>query len=269
MIRLSGVGLHLLEQGEGPPLLLLHGLGSSGADWSRMLPSLGGFRVLMPDTRGHGQSEKPAGDYGVPLFAADLAELCDHLRLTRLHVVGLSMGGMIGFQLAVTRPDLVASLTVINSGPALVPTNLKMKAALALRLFLLRVFGPRVLAQKLAQALFPEPEQRALREEAAARIGANDPDAYLRATRGLIGWTVEERLAEIACPVLVVGSEHDYTPVSFKRAYTQKLKNARLEVLAGSRHFASFDAPEALTRLLTQFLAPLTQPRAAQAEVSS
>ena len=107
-IQLEGVSLSYEEHGEGTPILLLHGLGSSGQDWEYVAPLLAAHHhVLIPDVRGHGRSDKPAGDYGVPLFAQDIAALCQRLGLTGLHVVGLSMGGMIAFQLAVDRPELV------------------------------------------------------------------------------------------------------------------------------------------------------------------
>jgi pimeloyl-ACP methyl ester carboxylesterase len=208
----------------------------------------------MPDTRGHGRSDKPAGAYGVPLFARDIAALLDSLGLQRVHVVGLSMGGMIGFQLAVDRPDLVGTLTAINSGPSLAVKGLAMRLALAIRTFVIRAFGPKAMGRMIAKRLFPEPSQQAMRDEVEQRIGANEKDVYLRATRGLIGWTMEARLGELKCPVLVVGSEHDYTTVDFKRAYTEKIAGARLEVLPGSRHFATFDAPEALAGVLVPFL---------------
>ncbi|MFT3707909.1 MAG: alpha/beta hydrolase [Archangium sp.] len=253
-IDANGIKLHLEEQGSGPPVLLLHGLGSSAFDWSRVAPLLPGFRLLMPDARGHGQSDKPAGKYGVALSAHDIAAMLDALGLKSVHVVGLSMGGMIGFQLAVDRPDLVGSLTAINSGPSMAVKGIAMRVALTIRTFVIRTFGPAAMARMIAKKLFPEPSQQAMRDEVEKRIGANDRDVYLRSTQGLIGWTMEERLGELKCPVLVVGSEHDYTTVDFKRAYTDKIKGARLEVIKGSRHFATFDAPEAVAALLNPFL---------------
>ena len=117
------------------------------------------------------------------------------------------MGGMIGFQLAVSRPELVRSLVIINSGPELVPRTLKMKLALALRLVILQVLGPRTFGKVLAPKLFPKPEQAKLRQQMQDTIAANEPGAYLRATRGLIGWSVQDRLPEIKCPVLVLAAD--------------------------------------------------------------
>lgn len=254
-LQLAELSLHYEESGAGPPVLLLHGLGSSGRDWDLVAPALAAeHRLLVPDARGHGRSGKPAGAYGVPLFARDIAALCDHLGLTGLHVVGLSMGGMIAFQLAVDRPELVRSLVIINSGPDMVPRTLRMWLALKVRVALLRLGGPAYLARLLAPRLFPKPEQAELRQRLQTSIAANDPDAYLRATRGLIGWTVLDRLAEIRCPVLCLASDHDYTPLSAKRAYLSLLSSAQLEVIRDSGHAAPMDQPAQVIAAIKGFL---------------
>ncbi|MFX5610710.1 alpha/beta hydrolase, partial [Acinetobacter baumannii] len=98
------------------PVLLLHGLGSSARDWEYQLPALlGRYRLLVPDLRGHGRSGKPRGGYSMAGFAEDCAALLDRLGCGPVHLVGISMGGMIGFQLACDRPDLLRSLTIVNS----------------------------------------------------------------------------------------------------------------------------------------------------------
>ncbi|MCE9671865.1 alpha/beta hydrolase [Myxococcus stipitatus] len=254
-LQLEGFSLHYEEGGQGIPVLLLHGLGSCGVDWELVAPRLSrGWRVIAPDARGHGKSGRPPGAYGVPLFARDIAALCDALKLGAVHVVGLSMGGMMGFQLAVDRPDLVRSLVIVNSGPELVARTLRRKFDFATRLLLLRLLGPKALANVLAPRLFPKPEQEGLRRRAIATFGANDPDAYLRATRGLLGWSVMPRLKDITCPVLVLHSERDYTPRSAKQAYVDLLPSARLQVLEDSGHAAPLDQPGPLTDAVEAFL---------------
>ncbi|RKH04831.1 alpha/beta hydrolase [Corallococcus sp. CA053C] len=257
----EGVTLYYEEDGEGAPVLLLHGLGSSGSDWEDVMPRLSAHhRVLVPDARGHGRSDKPAGAYGVALFAHDIAALCDGLGLTRVHVVGLSMGGMMGFQLAVDRPDLVRSLVVINSGPDMVARTLRQKLTFATRLLALKVLGPRGLAKLLAPKLFPRPEQEALRQRARESLGANDPDVYLRATRGLLGWSVLARLKDVACPVLALHSERDYTPQARKQAYVDQLAKARLQVLTDSGHAAPVDQPGQVVEAVEGFLREVEGP---------
>lgn len=254
-LALDGVSLFYEDVGQGRPVLLLHGLGSSGRDWELVAPRLArARRVVVPDVRGHGRSDKPAGRYSVPLFARDVAALVDELGLGPVHVVGLSMGGMIGFQLAVDRPDLVRSLTVVNSGPDMVPRTFKMAFALSLRVVMLRLLGPRGFARALAPRLFPKPEQAELRREFEERVAANDPSAYRRATRALIGWSVLARLGEVRCPTLVLGSDRDYTPHAAKQAYVAKLANARFEEITDSGHGAPADQPEKVAAAVERFL---------------
>ncbi|WP_245919671.1 alpha/beta fold hydrolase [Melittangium boletus] len=258
MMPLEGVSLHFEESGAGTPVLLLHGLGSSGQDWELVAPRLAAHhRVIIPDVRGHGRSGKPPGPYGVPLFARDIAALCDRLGLERVHVVGLSMGGMMGFQLAVERPELVRSLTVVNSGPDMVPRTMRMKLLFATRLLILKLLGPKTLARLIAPKLFPKPEHAELRARVEASIGANDPDAYQRATRGLVGWSVLDRLKDITCPVLVLASDHDYTPLSAKRAYVDLLRDARLHVIHDSGHASPGDQPVHIFEAVRGFLLEL------------
>jgi len=258
MIPIDGLSLYVEDSGAGSPVLFLHGLGSSGQDFRLVAPRLAaGHRVITPDLRGHGRSEKPDGPYSVPLFARDIAMLCERLGLTSVHVVGLSLGGMVGFQLAVDRPQLVRSLIIINSGPDMVPRTLRWKLALATRVMLLKLFGPRAMSRILAPKLFPKPEQEPLRREIAARIAANDPSAYLRATRGLIGWTVLDRLDDVRCPVLALSSDRDYTPHAAKQAYVDLLGHARLQELHDSGHAAPLDQPVQIIDAATAFLSEL------------
>jgi pimeloyl-ACP methyl ester carboxylesterase len=260
-LQLADLTLHFEDSGSGEKILLIHGLGSSGQSWSAVAARLAtDHRLIIPDVRGHGRSGKPAGPYSVPLFARDLAALCDHLGITGLHVIGLSLGGMIGFQLAVDRPDLVRSFVVINSGPDMVPRTLRMWLALKTRVLLLQLFGPAYLGKLLARRLFPKPEQGALREELQTSISANDPDAYLRATRGLIGWTVLPRLSEVVCPVLILASDRDYTPLSAKQAYLALLKDGRLEEIKDSGHAASADQPEQVAAAIIRFVRAVAAP---------
>ncbi len=253
--RVNGIELHYEVAGEGPPLLFLHGLGSSGEDWKRQAPAFTDrFRVITCDVRGHGASAKPPGPYSVPLFAKDTAELLKHLAAAPAHVVGLSMGGMIAFQLAVNAPELVRSMTIVNSGPAMILRTFKERFPITLRFFIVRCFGLRAFAKQLVARLFPKPEQEDLRQEFASRIGQNDKRAYLNSLRALVGWSVQDRIGEIRCPTLIISSDHDYTPVSRKEEYARLIPGAEVKVIADSWHAAPMDRPQDLNALLAEFL---------------
>ncbi|MNZ48949.1 3-oxoadipate enol-lactonase 2 [compost metagenome] len=259
----AGQRLHYVESGDGTPVLLVHGLGSSTRDWEYQIPELEKHhRVIAVDVRGHGQSDKPDERYSIAGFAADVIALIEHLALAPLHLVGISMGGMIGFELATRRPDLLRSLTIVNSAPEVKPKTFREYLEVARRLFLARVMGLDTVGKALGKMLFPKPEQAELRRKIEQRWPQNDKRAYLSSLHAIIGWGVQERLGQITCPTLVISADNDYTPVSLKQAYVDRLPSARLVVIEDSRHATPLDQPEQFNRTLLDFLeqVDLSQP---------
>ncbi|HVK68941.1 MAG TPA: alpha/beta hydrolase [Polyangium sp.] len=254
-IHVDGCEIHYEVKGQGEVVLLLHGLGSSLLDWEMQIPALvERYTVVAVDMRGHGRSGKPPGPYRIATFAADVAQVMRALALGPAHVVGISMGGMIGFQLAVDHPSLVRSLVVVNSAPAFVPRTLRERLAVVQRIVALRVLGLPGFARKIAEKNLPRPDQEALRRKLAARLAQNDEAAYRAASHAILGWSVAERIGTIRCPVLVVTGDQDYTPVAAKEAYAARIPRARVVVVADSRHCTPIDQPEAFNRLLIDFL---------------
>lgn len=242
--------------GSGETVLLIHGLGSSTEDWQPQVDALSKqFRVVTYDVRGHGKTGKPRGAYSVPQFAEDAAALIQQLKLGPVHVVGLSMGGMIGFQLAVDHPELVRSLVIVNSGPEMVLRTWKERLAIFQRRMIVRLMGMRSWGSVLAGRLLPASEHAPLRAEFVERWARNDKAAYLRALSALVGWTVTARLPAITCPVLVVSADQDYTPIPWKERYTAMMPNARLAIVANTRHMMPIERPGAFHDVLIPFLA--------------
>lgn len=254
--RVGDLRLHYEEEGDGSPLLFIHGLGSSSRDWEYQVPAFAdAYRVIRVDLRGHGRSDKPPGPYSLAQFAADCAALLATLQTGPVHVVGVSMGGMVGFQLALDAPKCVRSLTVVNSAPELRLHGLADHLKLWQRRFIVRLLGMRKLGQVLAARLFPEPGQAALRQVFAQRWAENDARAYRASLEAMLGWSVTGRLGEIRCPVLVVAAEHDYTPVATKQAYVARLPRAELAVVGNARHALPMERPERFNPILGAFLA--------------
>jgi len=174
-----------------------------------------------------------------------------------MHVVGLSMGGMIAFQLVVDHPELVRSLVIVNSGPELVLRTWQQKLAIYQRFAIVRLFGMRKMGEMLSSRLLPEPKWAARRRLFIERWARNDKSAYLRATRALIGWSVSKHLPSIQQPTLVVTADRDYTPVAFKEAYAAQMPNARLAVIANARHMLPIELPGDFNQTVLSFLAGL------------
>ena len=252
---IDGVALHYEVHGSGEPLLLIHGLGSSGQDWEEQILFFArSHRVIAFDLRGHGRSDKPKGGYSIERFAADAADLLRTLGVTQAHVVGISLGGAIAFQLALDHPGLVRTLTIVNSGPELVMRTLAEKMAVGLRFVIVRLFGLPPLGRMVSKRLFPDPALEAVRRGFEERFALNQREPYLGSLRALIGWSVSNRLGEIRCPVLVVTADQDYTPVALKEAYVAQLRDARLKVVPDSHHALPMERPAAFNEALGEFL---------------
>ena len=254
-LSLADCELHYEDHGTGEPLLLLHGLGGSGRDWAPQITRFAAtHRVLVCDVCGHGKSSKPPGPYSIAGFGRHAAELLRRVASGPAHVVGLSMGGMIAFQLAVDAPELVRSLVIVNSGPELVPRNLQERWALWMRVMTVRWLGLPKMAAVLAPRLFPGPELAAERQAFVEQFVANDPVAYLAALKALIGWRVTDRIGGIRAPTLVVASELDYTPASRKEEYARRMPNARLVVVPDAHHALPMELPDRFDRVLASWL---------------
>ena len=117
-VSVNGVELAYRVQGEGEPLLLLHGFFGSSADWVHLfdLDDLARrYRLILPDARGHGRSTNPTGAFAHRLCAADVRALLDHLRLDRVKAVGLSLGGGTLFHVATQDPDRVEAMVLVGA----------------------------------------------------------------------------------------------------------------------------------------------------------
>ncbi len=255
LLTVNGVDLYWESTGEGPALLFLHGLGSSTCDWDAQVAHFArDWRAIALDLRGHGRSGKPPGPYSVGQFADDVAGFIRQVADAPVHLVGWSMGGMIAFEVALRAPRLLASMTIVNSGPELVLRTLTQKLEFAKRFAIVRLLGMRRMGAALAARLYPEPGQAYLRAQMSERWARNERRAYADSLRALVGWSVMDRLAEIATPTLVVAADQDYTPVAWKRAWAARMPDARVAVVAGSRHGTPVDRPDALNATLEEFL---------------
>lgn len=242
-------------------VLFIHGLGSSTQDWELQTPYFAGdYQVLLVDIRGHGRSGKPAGPYSVRQFAQDVVMLLDQLKIDKAHVVGLSMGGMIAFQMAADYPERMLTMTIANSGPAVVARTLKERFAIWMRFFIVRLLGMQKMGETLAKRLFVRPEEEALRQTFIQRWAENDPRAYMDAMRGIVGWSVEDKISRMHVPTLVLASDQDYTPVAVKQAYVAQMPNATLKVLPDSHHAVAVERPELFNEAISGFIQSVTEP---------
>jgi len=254
-IQLNGVNFYYESTGEGQPLVFIHGLGSSGRDWELQVNEFSrAYRVITFDLRGHGQSDKPAGPYSLSLFADDTAGLLKALDIKSAHIVGLSLGGGVAFQLAIDFPGLVKTLVIVNSAPEFTARTFKERMEIWTRFAIVRLWGMRKMGEVLSKRLFPKEEHKSLRALFVERWAENDPQAFLEAMRAFTGWSVKNKLGLIQCPALIIAADQDYTPVARKEEYTPLMPDARLLVIADAHHAVPVEKPEQFNRILTEFL---------------
>ncbi|MUP44574.1 alpha/beta hydrolase [Gramella sp. BOM4] len=251
------ISLEYLDQGEGEVVLLLHGLGSTKADWDFQKDELSKhFRIIAPDMRGHGNSSIPENeeDYGVEQTAYDMKLLMDELQIEKCHVVGFSMGGALAFELAVKYPNLIDKLIIVNTAPDFNNLGEFGEQMIAERTHALKTSGMKPLAEQVATNMFPEDSQRHLKQAFYDRASKNPVDAYYNSFVTLMKWGIGDKVSEIDNPALVVASDMDYTPVELKQAYVDKMPNARLEIIKDSRHGVTMDQPEQFNKAILNFL---------------
>lgn len=254
-ISVDDTRLYFDEQGEGPAMVLVHGLGSSGRDWEEQVEHFASrYRVLRLDLRGHGRSERPPGPYHIAQFARDLAIFLRKTEAAPTHVVGLSMGGMVALELAAGAPELVRSLVVVNSVADMQLHSLGDLWFYVSRRLTVQLLGMRRVGRLLAPKLFVKPTQDELRREFRRRWALNDKQAYLRSVDAIMRWTVEDRLHRIVAPVLVISADQDYTPVAAKSRMAAQMRDAELVVVDDTRHALPVEKPEVFDELVENFL---------------
>ncbi len=241
--------------GRGDPLLLIHGLGSSSRDWELQVSHFERlFQVVTLDLRGHGKSGKPPGPYSMALFAKDTACLIEGLGLNPSLIMGISLGGMVAFQLGLDFPALVKKMVIVNSVPELIPRNISDRMAYWQRLFIIRFMGMERMGVVLAERFFTAPDQEVLKEVFIKRWSENHKPSYRAALKAAYGWSVRERLGEIKAPTLVIGSDGDYFPTQEKESYTALIPGARLVVIENTKHALPAENPEEFNRIVEDFL---------------
>jgi len=257
-ISISGTRISCVDTGKGTPLLLLHGLGGSHDDWRMQIPEFAAkYRVIVPDLRGFGASERRE-PFTIQRHARDMMALLSALAIESAHVVGLSMGGAVAIELALRAPQAVASLVLVNTAPGFTLTNWQRRRMAWLRVLLALVLGVQGVARVSGKAMFPARSQGRLRKRFIHHASHTSRWAYLATLRTLTRWNAESRLAAIHAPTLVIGAEHDLTTSAEKRRWCTRIHGARFIEISGSRHQTQLDSPERLNRVVLTFLAGLS-----------
>ena len=272
---INGTVLEVEDLGDGEPVLLLHGWPDSHEVWRHQITALGnaGYRTIAPDLRGFGRSDKPetVASYGMIQMVSDLIGLLDAVGVPRAHVVGHDWGGAIGAVLSALSPERVASLTCLSVGhpaafaaagweqrekswymllfqfPGVAETWLSQHDFRNLREF---VFD------QAPEAFPPEDRERyvaALRRDGALTAALN----WYRANMPAAAWLREPPdPPPVTVPTLIIWGEADTNLgiTLLERSAATVTGPLRVERLPGVSHWVQQQAPEAVNRLLVEFL---------------
>ncbi|HEX6221662.1 MAG TPA: alpha/beta hydrolase [Acidimicrobiia bacterium] len=255
-VIVNDITLHYERSGSGRPVVLLHGLGSSSEDWENQVPALSTFYdVIVPDLRGHGQSSKPAGPYTIRHFASDVTTLLDELDVGPVRMVGISLGGMVGFQIAADRPDLVSKLVVVNALPDFETKRIAQKFQLALRKVITRRLRMERIGEILSKRLFPDEEMVEQRAKMVERWAHNDKHAYQSTFRAILDWDgVAREMAVSMVPITVISSDLDYIGPEDKQPYIDAMPTAEMVVMHDAHHAVPMERPDRFNVVLEKAL---------------
>lgn len=253
---LNGARLRYLDKGNGPPLLLILGLGATHADWQKQIDFFARvFRVIAPDLRGHGDSEGE-GPFNVDRLATDLSLLMDILKVGPFFVMGHSMGGAVAMQLALFKPERVRKLVLADTLPSFIPNSFRKRWMGWSRFFIMRFMGPEALAKRTAKKLFPKPNQESLRELVIMQNNRTPKPVYLALLRSLSRWSVVDRLTWLVMPTFVIAGENDYFPPAEAQIFADSLPDGRCRIIEGARHHLPLEKPDDFNRITMDFLMP-------------
>lgn len=235
------------------PVILLHGLGADRRMWDpqiRRYPREGYFLVV-PDIRGHGESS-PVSEFRIADCATDVAGLLDELDLEEAVVVGVSMGGIVAQQFAISRPDRVRGLVLADTFSGVRGPIARLNARAAdVGLSLL----PGMWQWKIVESHFDAPEEEAIREYFRTMLFETDPEQLKQARRAINRFDCVDDLDGVTVPTLVlVGKQNGKWFVNLSRTTADEIDGARFEILPNGRDPSNLSATDEFDSVTLEFL---------------
>jgi len=261
--KANGIDINYELHGkEGAPWLVLsHSLACSVRMWDPQIAALKDrYRILAYDTRGHGGTEAPRGEYTLEQLADDLFFLLQELKIKSPHYCGLSMGGMIGQTFALKYPGVFKTLTLADT------TSRYPADAWPVwqdRIKMAEAKGMEPLAQPTLERWFTEPFRKknpAAVDAIRKLIVATPVAGYIGCCYAIPKINLTGRLKDIKAPLLVIVGENDPgTPPAMAKEIHDNAPGSKLVVLPQAAHLANLEQPEGFTRALVDFMRDFTR----------
>ncbi|WP_457648563.1 3-oxoadipate enol-lactonase [Profundibacter sp.] len=256
MVELNGIAVHYADQGDpnGAPVVFSNSLGTDFRLWDQLMPHLPkGLRLIRYDTRGHGLTSAPGGDYFMGDLVGDAAALLDHLGVKNCIFVGLSIGGMIAQGLAAERLDLVRGLVLSNTAAKIGTTAMWHDRMEAVRKGGIAALEAAILERWLSPRWRREnPVELAGWRHMLCRTPV---DGYLGCSAAIAETDLFDSTARLTLPTLAIaGSEDGSTPPDLVRETADLVKGSKFHLVRGAGHLPCVEKPEEYAAVLTTFL---------------
>lgn len=253
-----GLSLNWIQTSTSKPetVVLVHGVGHDLTYWDRQIEALGRhYNVVAFDLPGHGRSTGSADDWSFEYSTAFLAEMIEHFGDGPVHLVGISFGSMIAQPLALARPDLLRSLTLIGTASWF---SDETRSAFRARAEIIRAQGmTAVLASSLERWFTPQTRSQRpdIMDRLTKTVLGDDPAHQAAIWELLATLDMRERLGELRCPTLVlVGEEDKSTPPVMAKEVAASIANAELQILPKTAHIVTVEVPEIVNHAVLKFL---------------
>lgn len=243
--------IHYIERGCGEPLLLIHGLGNTKELWNSQHTLSEHFRLIIPELRGHGNSNITS-DISIRSFVSDIFALLDFLKIDKVHVCGLSLGGIIAQEMYVRRPSQIKSIILCNS-VSYTPYYLRsivLFLGVSSVIYKTEAENARFFASR---CIYNQQDRRLMKE--AENTFAIKKMTYISSSQSSLSKNYLPFLPFIKIPVLVIGSQQDQvTPVQFAFQTHAFLPNSELFILKECGHLSNIEKKKEFNQRILAFL---------------
>ena len=245
---------------DAPTIVFGHGLLFSGWLFHNQIEALrDAYRCVAIDWRGQGASNAPAGEYDMDTLTEDAVALINELGVDKVHYVGLSMGGFVGMRIAARHPELLRSLTLLDTSA--MPEDKENVSSYRTLARAYRIIGIKPIAKKVYPIMFgskslSDPAMKPVVAEWISQLSRVNRSGMVKAIYGVVDRKgVEDELSNIKTPTLVVvGAEDAATPVHKSQAIAGRIGGARFEVVADAGHPSTMEKLAEITKLIRDFV---------------
>jgi pimeloyl-ACP methyl ester carboxylesterase len=257
-VKVKDFEMYYEDKGKGTPIVLIHGVGGDSTEWSEVVPEMSKeVRCIAVDLRGHGKSEKPDMPYTQDMFADDVAALLDILKIDKAFICGISMGGFVAQKMALTHPDKVEGLVLIDAAARMPAKSVQVAGAWG------KAFAEKGLQayidaeiRDIFHPMFSRRHQDAIKRFADS-MKTREATTSARVTQGYMKSPpiMDKDIKRIKVPTLIIhGREDEVVPVEEAEFSHKEIQNSQIAIIPFAGHGALMERPDYFIDLILYFV---------------